>query len=770
MQLSVGAMEIEFAPLPPASPRQASSSQPDTASFTLIPELLQIVVSLARARSCIPAACSEIASLCTNGRDVQFSWRNHLLFGPFTLDNGAQLTRFAALLKSMLPTANPGLSVFGQRLAATGFAPTGFAPTTPLHPDPIFTPQYLCYLFKHVHPHQQKVSEQGSASHYQTFKLGHGPALSPLPRGFNWWMPISHGYLLPVYLLRAASSGTPHVESGRPWTSWRDLGLNYFDDRVSTALFFHRFWFARDREPVPFPLLLATFALFEWSLPSLQLVLRHFPAYSPLDIVQHASAKNGDIFNTMVLQLSQVTESLPDCPDRIISMYQWLDSLNVPYLPFPLIGVISDRASLEYLKQVLIQVDVPKVRAASAAADQELMPGLVSLRARLVQMVVSFTHRVRLIIFFAHDDSHCCHTFLMPILDSLQGLKCALDNAQPSHTSAPPSVQTVTELARMLRSDFGVDLRQLIVDDEIRLVSGNVALLLTALNDTTLRLDPIATLQWAVSLLEDSPMDLSEHHKLESLCVTLTFTYHASSESRLDDEIEPIHVRPDYVRTLPRSHFAILLAAMVVATARADPSLNRFLLPFELQVTTLGSLITHAIDPHLAHCASPPTRHSFFTNATPSLRATLATTLRDLSCIHSCEIKELDQHTSGNLRDPKFAEWLLLQLAALDPWFVAAALDFCVDPGVMGCVLDLVPEKLQACSRASRWIVAMVSRDREREVAEEWISLRDEGASKEGVQRMVGWMIEAARYSGQNRDQFWTRLQEKVNGIVDGLS
>ncbi|ORZ29633.1 hypothetical protein BCR44DRAFT_62403 [Catenaria anguillulae PL171] len=370
----------------------------DTPSQVLAAELLILALSLATPRSVLATASSATLSICTNARLVRFGWRNTILLGDLSSRPAAhaapgqegnklpvpiQRSNVENVLKSLLPSAHD-------------IPASGIAPTSPAMSEPFLTPDYLLHLYKHTFFRPSATASLAAANQLPSItadilSLADG-VLRPLPLAYNWWRPITDAFLLPVYLIRAGqldlldaclaamtecafNPSMPYLGMGM--VSWSAI---FLDNRQGTTdMFFEyvRGW--RTDRTTAYPLVLATVALLEWSLPALKIVLVRFPALSPSDVAQLADAS---VLSTMYQLLTLPSSVLPDNVDRIIDVYKWLASAGAQRLHYPLTSVLVHWAPCkDYVMRALVEIDIPYMKVAEQLHTQE------AVRAGIIRAV-----------------------------------------------------------------------------------------------------------------------------------------------------------------------------------------------------------------------------------------------------------------------------------------------------------------------------------------------------------------------------------------------
>ncbi|ORZ38341.1 hypothetical protein BCR44DRAFT_69741 [Catenaria anguillulae PL171] len=346
----------------------------------LATELLHLTIALARPRAIIPKTCSQIAQLAraTGSLSVQIAWRNCLLLGGSARRPS---DRWGRIQYNM---AGPNLSRFLQGLLRPkrkGWqCATATAPSHPLV-DPVFTPLFFDFLLAPTGPLSKKSypnpnRRPQSLSMYllermdlYMFDLALREDGTISPDSAQWWG-LSETLLLAMYFLRSGqldrlstildflvTRGIFDVDGETaPLTTWRCFLI---DNRPEWQTFFADFYesvetFAQET-PISFTLFLCVIALFDWSVPALEIILSHSKSTTASAVPTFAASRDMLVQDAMFY-------FLPYCRDatRITSMVAWFDSAGaqVRLDRFPM---TSSKACRSVFTDLMEKVDLPLV-------------------------------------------------------------------------------------------------------------------------------------------------------------------------------------------------------------------------------------------------------------------------------------------------------------------------------------------------------------------------------------------------------------------------
>ncbi|ORZ34318.1 hypothetical protein BCR44DRAFT_1156830 [Catenaria anguillulae PL171] len=285
----------------------------------------------------------------------------------------------------------PGATLSCSAMGGLSRIQTRFAPSQPARSDPVVTVKLLRQLYKSTLlryslkrgeiPEDERVDVDPESHMLAALDALFAPHL----KNYHWWRPMTDALILPVYLLRASQldqldeclqyllgspMGRELTLATMTWASWQAICL---DDRSETKHLFEGLAETQGKHRrAQYPIVLATLALLEWSLPMLHVVMRHFPsALTTLDIATFATSGYPRVFSSM-LSLLGSSPSLPDSVDRIMDMHEWLEVHSGQRLVSPLASLCRPRTPLQYLEQVLIDIDIPRLRMAEQEHNEAL--------------------------------------------------------------------------------------------------------------------------------------------------------------------------------------------------------------------------------------------------------------------------------------------------------------------------------------------------------------------------------------------------------------
>ncbi|ORZ40522.1 hypothetical protein BCR44DRAFT_79749 [Catenaria anguillulae PL171] len=203
-------------PSPPLSPAMMALPQshtPELAASTALDlphELLSTVVSLAQPKPIVPMASSILKSICIEGRLIHVAWRNCLLLRP-AMEIKHSRTAHNFNLRRVLQF------LFNATHLENGTcAKTSFAPTKPRRSDPIFTSEFVDWLYCSPFAKPLAIGKQSSG-----------------PFTFRWWHYPNDQFVLPVYFIRTGHLDLlescllhqKYAEFVLAWPSWKCLAF-----------------------------------------------------------------------------------------------------------------------------------------------------------------------------------------------------------------------------------------------------------------------------------------------------------------------------------------------------------------------------------------------------------------------------------------------------------------------------------------------------------------------------------------------------------------
>ncbi|ORZ34379.1 hypothetical protein BCR44DRAFT_1436576 [Catenaria anguillulae PL171] len=220
---------------------------------------------------------------------------------------------------------------------------------------------------------EPEVGEQNAGASGVAAQAGGPPDTQPQARApakvplYSWWQPIPDAFHVVFYLIRSGQldalehalvrlvqhiPGLVTIAAGA--SRWCMLCL---DDRSRTRDYFSILIEEEPDAEMTFSEFLITVTMFEWSLPTLETVLRALNLSANIVL----SVANGSIFQSRFLSF---IEGMTDA-DRVMELANWLERHDAPFALFPL---SHKSRALSMFSRLLFEHDLP---SAARASDPE---------------------------------------------------------------------------------------------------------------------------------------------------------------------------------------------------------------------------------------------------------------------------------------------------------------------------------------------------------------------------------------------------------------